>query len=135
MIALEEMKYEVGNKRRMRTELNKLLDTMHFNEYIAPKPQENIKNIYHDMFELNESFITFGVDGIFFVHPYCLDYSEYDDIPNFYYDKTGLKISWHKVPFRDAKANKIITIIEWKRIIDDCMFAANVIKEDVFRRI
>ena len=131
------MKYEVGKKRNMRKELDRLLDHMHFNGYIEPKYTGNdsaskeLREFYFDMFVINEPFLVYGVDGVFFVHPYVNDD---DDIPNFYFDDKDLKISWHMVPFRNAKSNVPITVEQFAKIIDTCILAVEIVKEGYMRR-
>lgn len=41
--------------------------------------------------------------------------------PNFLYKPNGFEIQWYKYPLRDSYTNQKITLLKFKKIIDDCI--------------
>ncbi len=137
MKVANELRYPISKPRKMREELDRLLDYMQFDEYIQPKylgddpTSKKLYEFFYNMFAIIKEQNMFGVNGVFFVHPYTDDD---DDIPNFYFVDKDLAISWHMMPFRNATSNIPITVEQFAKIIDECIEAVLMVKQQYIER-
>jgi hypothetical protein len=46
--------------------------------------------------------------------------------PNFLHNPTGFSIQWYKYPLRDAYMSEKITLVQFRKIIDECIQSVNV---------
>ena len=94
-------------------------------------PRNGYEEVFYEFLEKNgfDSYAHYTNNDTFYnysnmtfeIRPYYWgDDPNIAELPNFVYHPTGLKISWYKYPFRDAYANYLPEIEEFKVIMKKC---------------
>jgi len=113
----ENLIYKLETNVNLMNEFEELLEKLGLNSYCTID-EENRKEEYI----IDENKRIYGIKDVIEIHPYqWLDEDQIDTIPNLRIPKYKIVITWYKYPFRDAYANREISLSEWEQIMNEIL--------------